>query len=161
MRLLIGLLVLGVALLATGIVPLATQGDAVLPDEVTIQTDIDTYIPIMSSTVGIGLIPVYELERLPEAVQLHWRTDYGYFVAWDSPDFKVNLLGTEVINDGQKIYWSYDPGAMGIDKPTVGISLQLEDVQSGQVLAEASLKIGWEDKDTATVISQIRTLQKA
>lgn len=161
MRLLIGLLVLGVAILATGIVSLATQGDDVLPGEATIQTDIDVYIPIMSSAVGIGLIPVYTLERPPEAVQLRWRTDYGYFVAWDSPDFKVNLLGTEVINDGQKIYWSYDPDEMGINKPTVEISLQIKDAQSGQVLAEASLRIGWQGKDTARVISQISALQKA
>ena len=161
MRLVIGLLVLGVAMLATGIVALAIQGDDVLPEEVTIQTDRDAYIPIMSSTVGIGLIPVYELDRPPETVQLQWSTDYGYFVAWNSPDFKVNLLGTEVINNGDKIYWSYDPGEMGITKPTVGISVQVEDAQSGQVLAEATLEIGWEDKDTARVIGQTGTQQKA
>jgi hypothetical protein len=152
MRLLIGLLVLGVALLATGIVPLATQGDDALTEEVAIHTDIDAYIPLMSSTVGIGLIPVHELERPPETLRFHWRTDYGHFVAWDAPDFKVNLLGTEAINDGQKIYWSYDPGEMGAEKPMVEISLQVEDARSGQVLAEARLRIRWEDKDTAMVI---------
>ena len=155
MRLVIGVLVLGAATLATGMVPPATQGDDVLPEEATIQTDIDAYIPLMSSTVGIGLIPVYESRRPPEALQLHWRTDYGHFVAWDAPDFKVNLLGSGVINDGQKIYWSYDPGEMGVEKPTVEISLQVEDARSGQVLAEARLSIGWEGKDTARVMSQI------
>jgi hypothetical protein len=160
MRLVIGLLVLGVAMLATGIVALAIQGDDASAEEVAIQTDTDAYIPLMSSTVGIGLIPVYELERPPETVQLRWSTDYGYFVAWDSPDFTVNLLGTEVINNGEKIYWSYDPGEMGITKPTVGISLQVEDAQSGQVLAAATLEIGWEDKDTARVIGQIGAQQK-
>jgi hypothetical protein len=161
MRLVIGLTVLGVAILATGIVPLATQGDGVLPEDITIQTDIDAYIPLMSSTVGIGLIPVYELESPLETVQLHWRTDYGYFVAWDSPDFKVNLLGTEVINDGRKVYWSYDPGEMGVEKPTVEVSLQIEDARSRQVLAEARLKIGWEDKDIARVIGDMKTLEEA
>lgn len=161
MRLVIGLMVLGVATLTTGMVPLATQGDDVLPEEVTIQTDIDAYIPLMSSAVGIGLIPVYELERPPEALQFHWRTDYGHLVAWDAPDFKVNLLGTEVINDGQKIYWSYDPGQMGVEKPTVEISLQAQDARSGEVLAEARLNIGWEDKDTARVIGQIGAQQEA
>lgn len=160
MRLVIGLIVLGVAILVTGMVPLAIQGDDVLPEEVAIQTDRDVYIPIMSSTVGIGLISVYELERPPETVQLHWRTDYGYFVAWDAPDFKVNLLGTEIINNGEKIYWSYDPGQMGVKKPMVEIALQIEDARSRQVLAEARLKIGWEDKDTARVISDVKTLQK-
>jgi len=133
------------------------QPDDALPENVTIQIDGDIYTPIMSSTVGIGLTPVYTLERPPETVQLHWRTDYGYFVAWDSPDFKVNLLGTEVINNGEKIYWSYAPDEMGAEKPSVEISLQIEDAQSGQVLAEASLKIGWEDQDTARVISHMET----
>ena len=161
MRLVIGVLVLGVATLAAGMVTMTTQGDDVLPEEATIQTDIDAYIPLMSSTVGIGLIPVYKLETPPEAPQLRWRTDYGHFVAWDAPDFRVNVLGTEVINDGQKIYWSYDPAEMGTEKPTVEITLQIEDACSGQVLAEARLKIGWEDKDTARVMSQIGTPQKA
>ena len=159
MRLVIGLIVLGVATLATGIVPLATQGDDVLLEDITIQTDIDAYIPLMSSAVGIGLIPVYKLEKPSEAIQLHWRTDYGHFVAWDAPDFKVNPLGTEVINNGEKIYWSYDPGEMGVEKPTVEISLQVEAARSGQVLAEARLKIGWEDKDTARVVSQTKPPQ--
>ena len=135
------------------------QPDDVLPEEVTIQTDRDVYIPIMSSAVGIGLIPVYALERPPETVQLHWRTDYGYFVAWDAPDFKVNLLGTEVINNGEKIYWSYDPGEMGAEKPSIEISLQIEDAQSAQVLVGANLKIGWEDQDTARVISYVKSPQ--
>jgi len=155
MRLVIGSIVLGVAILATAIVPLATRGDDVLLEDTTIQTDIDAYIPLMSSTVGIGLSPVHTLRWPAKTVQLHWRTDYGYFVAWDSPDFKVNLLGTEVINNGEKIYWLYDPGEMGAKKPLVEISLQIKNAQSGQVLAEASLKLGWEDQDIARVISHI------
>ena len=132
-----------------------TQPDNALPEDVTIQIDRDFYTPIMSSTVGIGLTPTHTLERPVEAVQFHWHTDYGYFVAWDSPDFKVKLLGSEVINNGEKIYWSYDPEERGAEKPSVEISLQIEDAQSAQVVAEASLKIGWEDQDTARVISHM------
>jgi hypothetical protein len=134
-----------------------TQPDDVLPEDVTIQIDRAIYTPIMSSTVGIGLIPMNTSERPPETVQYHWRTDYGYFVAWDSPDFKVKLLGTEVVNKGEKIYWSYDPNEMGTEKPSVEISLQIEDAESGSVLAEASLSIGWEDQDTARVIGHMNT----
>jgi hypothetical protein len=152
-RLFIVILVLSIVAIVGGS---CAQPDDALPEDVTIQVDRDIYTPIMSSTVGIGLTPVNTLERPAETVQFHWRTDYGYFVAWDSPDFKVKLLGTEVINNGEKIYWSYDHDEMGADKPSVEISLQIEDAQSGQVLAGASLKIGWEDQDTARVISHMK-----
>ena len=125
-----------------------SQSNDGLPEAVSIQTDRDNYIPTMSSTVGIGLIPV------ATNVQFHWHTNYGYFIAWDTPDFEVNLLGIEVINNGEKIYWSYDPNKMGVEKPSVVISLQIEDKQTQKVLAETNLKIDWEDQDTAILINQ-------
>ncbi|MFC1897362.1 hypothetical protein ACFLX8_02170 [Chloroflexota bacterium] len=151
-RLFIGIAVLSIVTIVGN--SCAQPSDA-LPEDATIQIDRDVYTPIMSSTVGIGLTPVNTLERPPEAVQFHWHTDYGYFVSWDSPDFKVKLLGTEVLNNGEKIYWSYDHGEMGTEKPSVEISLQIEDAQSGQVLAGASLNIEWENQDTAKVISHM------
>jgi hypothetical protein len=123
-----------------------------LVKSVIIQTDRETYIPLMSSTVGIGLTPVITPEGIPQNVYFHWRTDYGSFIAWSSPDFIVKQLGTEVVNNGGKIYWSYDPSEMGIPKPLVTISLQLIETQSGLVLARSNLKIGWQDQDTAKVI---------
>ena len=141
-----------VVILIPGLVSCAQPNDG-LPEAVTIQTDRDNYILTMSSTVGIGLIPVYTIEIPSETAQFHWRTNYGYFIAWDTPDFEVNLLGTEVINNGEKIYWSYDPSEMGVEKPSVVISLQIEDKQTQQVLAETNLKIGWGDRDTAILIN--------
>ncbi|MDY6912271.1 MAG: hypothetical protein SVM79_07955, partial [Chloroflexota bacterium] len=79
---------------------------------------------------------------------------YGHFVAWDSPDFKVSLLGKEVINNGEKIYWSYDPDELDVEEPSVEISLSVEDAQSGQVLAGTSLEIGWEDQGIAIIRKQ-------
>jgi len=155
-RLFIGIAALSIVTVVGGA---CTQPDDALPENVTIQIEREFYTPIMSSTVGIGLTPVYTLEQPPETVQFHWRTGYGYFVAWNSPDFKVKLLGPEVINNGEKIYWSYDPGNRDAEKPSVEISLQIENVQSAQVLARASLKIGWEEQDTARVISQTKPPQ--
>jgi len=153
-RLFIGIAALSIVSLVGGACAQPNDG---LPEDVTIQIDRDVYTPLMSSTVGIGLTPVNTLQRPPEPIQFHWHTDYGYFVAWNSPDFKVKLLGTEVINNGEKIYWSYDPDGMGAEKPSVEISLQIEDAQSGKVLAGASLNIEWEDQDTAKVISHLKT----
>jgi len=108
----------------------------------------------MSSTVGIGLIPVYQTEMPSEDIKYHWRTNYGYFVAWNAPDFEVKILGSNVINTGERIYWSYDPNEMGVDKPSVLISLQMQDGRTQQVIAETAIKIGWEDRDTAILINR-------
>ncbi|MFC1955890.1 hypothetical protein ACFLWZ_05120 [Chloroflexota bacterium] len=43
---------------------------------------------------------------------------------------------------------------MGVDKPSVPISLQIEDGRTQQVIAETNIKIGWEDLDTAILINQ-------
>jgi hypothetical protein len=40
---------------------------------------------------------------------------------------------------------------MGEKKPSVQISLTIEDVVSGQPLAESTLEIEWEDQDIAKV----------
>ncbi|MFC1915911.1 hypothetical protein ACFLW4_04375 [Chloroflexota bacterium] len=142
-----------VAILIPGLVSCA-QPDDLQPEAVTIKIDRNNYIPTMSSTVGIGLIPEYKIEIPSETPQYHWRTNYGYFVAWDTPDFEVDILGPEVINTGEKIYWSYESSQMGVDKPSVVISLQIEDGQTQQVLTETNIKIGWENRDTAIVINR-------
>jgi hypothetical protein len=116
---------------------------------VTIQTDRDRYIPTMSSTVGILLTPAYTRVDAPDTVRYHWCTNYGYFIVWSPPDFRANVLRTEAFSDEKGVYWSYDPGQMGIRKPSVIVSLQIEDSQNNKVLAETSLQIGWEGLCTA------------
>ena len=108
----------------------------------------------MSSMVGIGLISVYKTEMQSENIKYHWSTNYGYFVAWNAPDFEVKILGSDVINAGEKIYWSYDPNEMGVVKPSVLISLRLENRRSQQVVAETNIEVGWEDRDTAILINR-------
>lgn len=118
-------------------------------EKVKIQTDRDSYTPIMSSVVGIGLVPIYISERDPETVKFHWHTNYGHFVSWESQEYKVIMLGIDVINNGEKIYWSYSE--MSEKKPSVHISLTVEDAISGEPLVESTLEIEWEDQDIAKV----------
>jgi len=118
-------------------------------EKVKIQTDRDSYTPIMSSVVGIGLVPIYISERDPETVKFHWHTNYGHFVSWESQEYKVIMLGIDVINNGEKIYWSYSE--MSEKKPSVHISLTVEDAVSGEPLVESTLEIEWEDQDIAKV----------
>ena len=132
-------------------IPKETFSETKLDEEVKIQADRDTYTPELSSTVGIGLTPIHTLDRHLETVKFHWHTNYGHFVSWEPPDYKVNLLGDEITNKGEKIYWSYTSKEMDIKKPSVKISLRIEDAKSGQLLTESSLKIYWEDGDIAKV----------
>lgn len=120
-------------------------------DIVKIQADRDTYIPLMSSTVGIGLTPIYTPKRNLDTVKFHWQTSYGYFESWSPPDFKVYQLGEDVTNNGGKIYWTYGPTEIGKQKPSVKISLKIENKLSEKLLTETSLEINWEDTDTAKV----------
>ena len=128
--------------------------DDLQPGALTIEIDRNEYIPTMSSAVGISLIPVYKIEMTSEDIKYHWSTNYGYFVAWDAPDFEVKILGPDVINIGERIYWSYDPNEMGVDKPSVLISLRIENRRTQQVVAETKLEVGWEDRDTAILINR-------
>jgi hypothetical protein len=141
------------AILILGSVSCA-QPDKLQSGELTINIDRNEYLPTMSSAVGIGLIPAYKIESTPEDIKCRWRTNYGYFVAWDAPDFEVKILGPAVINTGEKIYWSYDPNERGVNKPSVLISLHIENRQTQQVVAETNIEVGWEDHDTAIVMSR-------
>jgi len=110
--------------------------------------DQDFYTPAMSSTVGIGLSPAFE----GGTARCHWSTDYGHFVSWSPPDYKVVNLGQEARNKGEKIYWSYDPSDISKEKPEVEIVLTLEDPMSGAPVSGASLRLRWRDLATAEVV---------
>lgn len=129
---------------------LVCQNSQTVPfGRVEIQTDIDTYTPLMSSTVGIGLTPYAQKDF--GNVKFYWRTNYGHFVSWGLSDFKVSLLGAETVNIGEKIYWSYDPALMDKEKPPVQITLSVEDAESGEVLAQTEFEIIWKDLHIAEV----------
>lgn len=119
---------------------------------VEIQADPLVYSPNMSSTVGIGLIPKYASYTQKEAVKFHWNTNYGYFVSWGNSDYVVRQLGKEVVNNGEKIFWTYDPNEAQIEKENVIIHLWVEDATSGKVLAKTFLEIKWKNRYTAEVI---------
>ncbi|MBA7634171.1 hypothetical protein ES703_41750 [subsurface metagenome] len=64
-------------------IPKETFSETKLDEEVKIQADRDTYAPELSSIVGIGLTPIYTLDRHLETVKFHWHTNYGHFVSWE------------------------------------------------------------------------------
>jgi hypothetical protein len=114
-------------------------------------TDRDRYSLIMSSTVGIGLTPGYPATVDNQTVRFRWQTDYGNFLSWKAPDFKVNEQGAEVTTDDGKIYWSYLSEDAISGRPPVHITLTMIDRNTGKALGTARLEIGWDDGDTAVV----------
>jgi hypothetical protein len=135
------------AITGTG-VPLITPGAA----GVSIQATPGKYSPLMSSTVGIGLTPIYT--GTGQAVY-SWNTSYGYFVGWNAPDWKVDRYGQSLDSANQTIYWSYSPDDMGKEKPPVTIRLIVKtpprDHGGNGTIAWKDLHITWENNDTAVV----------
>ena len=98
--------ILALVALIAGFTIMQTTSDA-SQVPLTICTDRDSYSLIMSSTVGIGLTPGYPTSVDNRTVIFLWQADYGHFLSWKAPDFKVNELGNVVYTDDGKIYWSY------------------------------------------------------
>lgn len=110
--------------------------------KIAIKTDIKYYSNVMSSAVGIGLEPNYTLNRSPDSIIFIWKTNYGHFVNWSSPDFVVKEQGKEAeINSIQKIYWTYSPDEVIPDTETVKITLTLKDKTSNEVISSSFLEL--------------------
>lgn len=106
----------------------------------------------MSSTVGIGLTPIYTGSV---DVVYSWNTSYGYFISWNAPDGKVNQLGDTVETTNETIYWSYPHDDMGKEKPPVTVRLIIKRpprVHGGSgTIAWKDIHIDWENTDTAVI----------
>jgi hypothetical protein len=141
------------ALLFIGMV-IVNQGPIPLPPEtpvymVSICTDTPEYSLVMSSVPGMRLIPVISGDI--SGARLHWTTNYGSFIFWNSPDYRVWSQGNEIVTDLRPVYWSYDPGEGNQPRPPVTIDLTLEDKGSGTVLARTEVHLWWEEYDTAVM----------
>ena len=129
------------------------RSDNTQPGVLIIIIERDDYVPSMSSTVGIDLLPVYEIEPPVDNLEFNWSTNYGYFITWNSPDSVVKIIGTELTNSGERIYWSYNPKEMGIAKPSVLISLRLLDKNTEHAIAAKNVRLEWRNRDTAIVMN--------
>jgi hypothetical protein len=142
----------------------------------SITAEPDRYSSFMSSTQGIGLTPSGIVEKDVLGAEFVWHTDYGYFLSWNPLDSRVTahgtdltdptlptqidvesgyrsaVHGTEVINSGGKVYWTYDPETTGQAKPEVHVTLTVRDAESKKVFGSAMLTIGWIGYDMAQVV---------
>ncbi len=120
--------------------------------DVSIRASPERYSPSMSSTVGIGLTPIY---TGPGSVVYSWNTSYGYFISWNAPDWMVNRHNETVDTTNQTIYWAYPPDDMGKEKPPVTVRLIIKTpprVHGGNgTIAWKDIHINWENSDTAVI----------
>ena len=119
--------------------------------QVTIQAEPSRYAPYMSTTVGIRLTAVNTSDILPPDARFAWETDYGTFLQWGPPSFRVEELGPRPETGTEPVYWSFrgDPGEM--ERRPVHISLRVMDPSTGAVLAESGLSLTWESPTTVVV----------
>lgn len=126
----------------------------ITPDlvDISIQASPEKYNPLMSSTVGIGLTPLYAGSA---AVVYNWTASYGHFISWNAQDWKVIQHGDSVETINQTIYWSYSPDDMGKEKPPVTIRVIIKRPPrvhgGGGTIAWKDIHIHWENTDTAVI----------
>jgi hypothetical protein len=120
-----------------------------LPGSLTIDASPQVYSPIMSSTVGIGLTP--NVSGLKTAgVEYEWTATYGHFLDWSAPNYTVNTLSEPVVNDGEKIYWSFTEVPKSSLVPVV-ITVTEREITSKKTLASSRLTLGWKNNMTVAV----------
>ena len=122
---------------------------ATLSGGMNVRAEPMSYSPAMSSAVGIGLTTLF-VPPAETTVNYHWSTDFGYFVSWHAPDYKVVALGHDLVATEGTLYWSYDPRLTPDSKPVVTIVIEAQDAETGRVLAKSKVKLDW-DRDTARV----------
>ncbi|MDD1661246.1 MAG: hypothetical protein LUQ49_02150 [Methanomicrobiales archaeon] len=110
------------------------------------------YSPVMSSTIGIRLTPVNTSGIIPLGALFTWETTFGSFYHWGPPDFKVVELGALYTGDQEPVYWSYFSEHGEKERKPVTITLTVQEPATGKVIANASLRIGWEPPDSFTAV---------
>jgi hypothetical protein len=152
------LLLLPAVLLAaagcTATTPAAPQNATASPSgtvSVAIHPDIMHYTVLMSSTVGIGLSPNITGPLPAGNLSYVWKTNYGHFLSWEAPNYKVKERGNIVTVNDTKVYWTYLDENGSVSRPLVHITLDVTDPSTGATLGHAEQTIGWDANDTAVI----------
>ena len=126
-------------------VTISPAPSVVAPLTIHINASPPRYNPAMSSTIGIRLEPVNTSGFLPDNARFVWETSYGSFYRWGPPDFKVTELGPRYTGTEEPVYWSYFSEHGEKERRPVIIALTVTEPSTRSILANASLRIGWED----------------
>jgi hypothetical protein len=104
--------------------------------EVAINSEINKYSPLMSSTPGMPLVA----ETKEEDIKYHWITEQGTFLNWERDSGKINILGKDIKSNEQRIYWSVDPNEE-IKISAFRIYLKIESNNTSKIIYETSIEI--------------------
>lgn len=105
-------------------------------------TDRDFYTLALSSTVGIGLYPIYQDKVDQPPVLYRWRTDRGEFLAWEAPTYIVRHLGTEVVlKTPEMLYWTPLAKGGSARNGMAHITLTVESAATGKSLGRYMLQV--------------------
>lgn len=108
--------------------------------EVTINSEIKKYSPLMSSTPGIPLVTEVKSSTNEEDIKYHWITEQGTFLNWKRDSGKINILGKDVKSSEQRIYWSVDPNEE-IKILPFRIYLKIESNDTSKIIYGTSIEI--------------------
>ncbi len=107
-----------------------------------IEPQIKKYTPTMSSVIGIPLTAKFTSGKTPRNVTYHWISEYGRFLSWNG---KVIELGTDIMTQANKVYWSVDFKDEREDS-SFEIRLQVEDLKTSKIIAQAELRMGRDEE---------------
>ena len=139
--------------------PESSSGTAVSPAPsmagpltIAINATPSRYSPVMSSTIGIRLTPVNTSGIIPSDAWFTWQTDFGSFYHWGPPDFRVIELAPTYTGTAEPVYWSYFAEPIEERSQPVNITLTVREPADEEILARASVRIGWEKPSGLTAI---------
>lgn len=108
--------------------------------EVTINSEINEYSPLMSSVPGIPLNVKFKENTTEESMKFHWITEQGTFLNWQQDSGKISVLGKDIKISDKKIYWSIDPKEK-INESSFKIYLKVENNEASKVIYETSIEV--------------------
>jgi len=116
---------------------------AAMSGSLRVKVEPSTYSPVMSSTVGIGLLPDFDRPE-GEDIRIHWRADFGRFVSWKGPSYEVVPHGPDFTTGREKVYWTYDAATAPTHRRPVQIEVEAIDWKTGVVLVRTGLVLVWD-----------------
>jgi len=123
---------------------LVLAGCATPPTPMRVLVQPPAYKVEMTTTRGLGMTPITEA---PPGMKVRyiWKTDGGYFLTQNDRTTEIIDLGPETVNEGAKLYWTYEPGEQSaLAERPVAISIKTENVKTGKEIAWADFTLVWD-----------------
>lgn len=108
--------------------------------KVSIESEIKTYSPMMSSVPGLPLEAKLETNKEYKNITFQWVTEQGQFLTWDRSSGKINILGKDIKTNEKKLYWSIDTKE-NIKEQSFKIYLKVYDNDSSKLICETNIEI--------------------